>query len=120
MSWPTTPANSAATTVTVNGVALNFAAGELLYEGASGGMRGYTDWEITFRLAASPNSTDVCANWPASVKPTAAVPKKGWEYAWIEYQTQWDANAHTMARKPIAVHVEQVYLTADFTALNIP
>ena len=32
-----------------------FAAGEVLFLGASGAKRGFDDWEITFRFAASPN-----------------------------------------------------------------
>ncbi|MDY7011419.1 MAG: hypothetical protein SVV80_11815 [Planctomycetota bacterium] len=34
-----------------------FAAGEVLFLGASGSKRGSDDWEITFRFAASPNKT---------------------------------------------------------------
>lgn len=33
----------------------SFAMGELLFLGASGSRRGKSDWEITFRFAASPN-----------------------------------------------------------------
>ena len=37
------------------GVFKGFAAGEVLFLGASGSQRGQDDWEITFRFAASPN-----------------------------------------------------------------
>jgi len=36
-----------------------FAAGEVLFLGASGSKRGDGDWEITFNYAASPNVTNL-------------------------------------------------------------
>ena len=112
--------NSGTTVVHVNGITLSFAAGELLYEGASGGMRGSSDWEITYKLAASPNVADVCANWSVTVKPSGAVAKKGWEYCWVAYQNTIDTTALVQVRQPQAVYVEQVYPTADFSVLLIP
>jgi len=49
-----------ALTGTVNSGAFEgFAAGEVLFLGASGSKRGEEDWEITYRFAASPNATDI-------------------------------------------------------------
>ena len=48
-----------------------FQAGEVLFLGASGSVRGTEDWEITFRFAASPNVTGI-------VIGDINVAKKGW------------------------------------------
>ena len=105
--------------VTINGFPMLFAAGELLLEGVSGGIRGNQDFEITFRLAASPNVADVCADWDSSVKPASAVPKKGWEYAWVSYLPDVDTTAAAIVRKPLAIYIEQVYRTAAYSGLGI-
>ena len=114
--------NSADIVVRCNGESMSFAAGELLLEGASGGLRGNEDWEITLRFAASPNVADVCADWDPSVKPAAAVPKKGWEYAWVYYEEFYDQSSSPPRRvkRPQTVNIEQVYYTTPFAALGLP
>lgn len=114
--------NSDSLTVKCNGVNMSFADGELLLEGASGGLRGNQDWEITLRFAASPNVTDVCANWAAAVKPATAVPKKGWEYVWIYYEEFYDATATPPRRikRPQTINVEQIFETTAFSVLALP
>ncbi|MEI8197603.1 MAG: hypothetical protein WCI73_17045 [Phycisphaerae bacterium] len=112
--------NNAPITIAVYGQAMTFAKGELKYKGASGGMRGGMDWEITFNLAASPNVKDVCANWDATVKPAAAIPKEGWQYAWVMYQPDVDTSAMVITRKPISVNVEQVYPYGNLSQLQLP
>jgi hypothetical protein len=54
-----------------------FAAGEVLFLGASGSQRGEDDWEITFRFAASPNVTGL------SVGDITGIAKGGWHYLWV-------------------------------------
>lgn len=75
----------ACTGKTNNNTFRGFAAGEVLFLGCSGTKRGNQQWEVTFKFAASQNVADLCANWPAKTKPSGAVPKKGWEYAWFVY-----------------------------------
>ena len=112
-----TPAYKAtlfALTGTVNNAAFKgFAAGEVLFLGASGSKRGNADWEITFRFAASPNRTNF------SVGPTTVASKKGWEYLWVRYADAEDATAKVLVKKPVAAYVEKVYPDGSFSGLGI-
>lgn len=98
----------------VNGFAFrNFAAGEVLFLGASGSQRGSDDWEITYRFAASPNAFGL------SVGQMSGISKKGWEYLWVRYADSEDTSAKVLVKKPIAAYVEQVYPYGNFGALGI-
>ena len=90
-----------------------FAAGEVLFMGASGSKRGSDDWEITFRFAASPNKTGL------TVGDIVGIDKKGWEYMWVRYADAEDAAAKAIVKKPVAVYVEKVYEEGDFSTLGI-
>jgi len=90
-----------------------FAAGEVLFLGATGSVRRGEKWEITFRFAASQNRTNIPVG-------TITVPsKKGWEYLWVKYAEQEDENAKTLVQQPIAAYVERVYDEASFAPLEI-
>jgi len=90
-----------------------FAAGEVLFLGASGSKRGEEDWEIAFRFAANPNVTGL-------VIGDIVVPeKKGWEYLWVRYADAEDDVAKVLVKKPLAVYVEKVYELGDFSGLGI-
>jgi hypothetical protein len=69
--------------------------------------------------AANPNVADFCATWPANVKPTSPVPKKGWEYVWVDYRDKPDTTANRMVKLAHAVYVEQVYNSGNFAGLGI-
>lgn len=98
----------------VNGAAFRgFAPGEVLFLGASGSKRGEEDWEISFRFAASPNVQNL------SIGGINGIAKKGWEYLWVRYADDEDANAKVLVKKPIGVYVERVYEYGDFSALGI-
>jgi len=90
-----------------------FAAGEVLFLGASGSKRGSDDWEIAFRFAASPNKTGL------TVGDIVGIDKKGWEYMWVRYADAEDATAKAIVKKPVAVYVEKVYEDGDFSTLGI-
>ena len=90
-----------------------FAAGEVLFLGASGCKRGAGDWEISFRFAASPNRTNL------TVGDITGIAKKGWEYMWVRYADAEDAAAKALVKKPASVHVEKVYEEGDFSGLGI-
>jgi len=96
-----------------SGAFRGFAAGEVLFLGASGSKRGEEDWEITFRFAASPNVTNL-------VIGDITVPsKKGWEYLWVRYVDTEDPVAHILIKQPQTAYVEKVYHDGDFTGLGI-
>ena len=90
-----------------------FAPGEVLFLGASGSKRGEEDWEITFRFSASPNVTGL------TIGEITGIEKKGWEYLWVRYADEEDADAKVLIKKPIAVYIEQVYYAGDFSGLGI-
>ena len=88
-----------------------FAAGEVLFLGASGSQRGNEDWEISYKFAASPNMTGL------SVGTLTGIAKGGWQHLWVLYSDQVDQN--TLIKRPIAAYVEQVYWPGDFSLLGI-
>jgi len=90
-----------------------FAAGEVLFLGASGSKRGEEDWEINFRFAASPNVNGL------AIGDIVNVSKKGWEYLWIRYADEADDVAKVLVKTPIACYVEKVYYDGDFADLGI-
>lgn len=88
-----------------------FAAGEVLFLGASGAQRGLDDWEITFKFAASPNATGL------AVGGITGISKGGWNHLWVLYAD--DVNANTLIKRPVAAYVERVYDAGNFTLLGI-
>jgi hypothetical protein len=105
------------TTGTVNSSSFrDYAAGEVLFLGASGSRRGDDpgdDWEITFKFAAQPNRTGI------TVGDISGISKKGWEYMWVEYAADVDSSVHRHIKKPVAVYIEKVYDDGDFDDLDI-
>jgi len=103
-----------AVTGRVNNAAFRgFAAGEVLFRGATGRKTREDAWEITYRFAASPNATNLTVGQITGIK------KKGWEYLWVVYEDKEDEDAKKLVKHPAAVYVEQVYPTANFSVLGI-
>ena len=90
-----------------------FAAGEVLFRGASGSQRGNGDWEITFKFSQSPNVTAM------TIGSIAGIAKDGWQYLWVRYQDVEDTAAKAVVKRPLAVYVEDVYESGDFAGLGI-
>ena len=89
-------------------------AGECLFLGAAGSQRGFgEDWEITFRFAASPNTSSL------TVGPITGIAKKGWEYLWVRYADAEVPAAKAIVKQPVAAYVEKVYEDGDFSGLGI-
>ena len=88
----------------------SFAAGECLFEGASGSKRGDGAWEITYSFASSPNRTDI------TIGAITGINKKGWEYLWVLYSDVEDGGM--LAKQPRAVYVEKVYEEGNFAKLD--
>lgn len=87
-----------------------FAAGEVLFQGASGSKRGDEDWEIVYNFSAKVN-----ANAPTvgSLSWTD-VTKQGWEYFWVQYKESVDTVQKRGKKEPIGAYVEQVYPEQSF------
>jgi hypothetical protein len=104
-------------TGTVNtGTFRGFAAGEVLFLGASGtqqwdSQKGDGPWNLSYKFIASPNATGL------TVGSITGIAKKGHEYLWVLYED--DVADDTLLKKPKAVYVNQVYKTASFSGLGI-
>lgn len=90
-----------------------YAAGELLFLGASGQEGTETDPEVTYNFAASPNVTGL------SIGDITGISKKGHQYLWAFYGFEEDSTAKQTVKVPWYVCVEDVYPEADFSQLGI-
>jgi hypothetical protein len=90
-----------------------FAAGEVMFMGASGSKRGDETWSITFRFSVSPNATGL------AVGSITGIDKLGWDYLWVRYGDHADATAKALVKRPVAAYVEQVSYPGDFDGLGI-
>ena len=101
-------------TGTVNDVPFrNFAAGEVLFLGASGQKRGFGDWELHFSFASSRNFTDL------RIGDITGINKRGWDYLWVRFADTVDDASKTLVKIPVGVYVERVYEYSNFDLLNI-
>lgn len=89
-----------------------FSAGEVLFKGASGGnQKNETEADVQYNFEAQPNVTGL------TVGEITGVSKYGWDYLWCIYTE--DDNAAMRYKKASGCYVDQVYRTADFSALQI-
>jgi hypothetical protein len=88
---------------------LTFAAGEVLFLGASGSEGTDAETEVTYQFAMSSNATGL------SIGDVASIAKKGHEYAWIKYKDAVDTvdSKDLPVKEPEFVYVERVYDTVD-------
>lgn len=93
----------------------NWAAGEVLFLGATAKRRGrYGVWNLDFSFAIEKNVAQVIN----TVSGDQNVTKAGWDYLWIEQATKSDDGA-TVVHIAKAVHVARVYPRADFSTLGL-
>jgi hypothetical protein len=85
-----------------------FAAGELLFAGASGSDGTESEAELTYNIIASENATITMGDIAGIVKP-------GHAYAWAEFENEIAGGAPVV--RPKAVHVEIVYGSIDFASV---
>jgi len=113
---------------TNNATFKGFAAGEVLFMGATGSKRGDEDWSITFRFTCSPNATGLSigatpetyyGGYGGSDGTITGIAKKGWEYLWVRYADFVDTFAFALVKQPVAVYVERVYYSGNYSTLGI-
>jgi len=90
-----------------------FQGGEVIFNGATGALRGDGQWGITFDFAVSRNASGL------EVGGITGIDKDGWDYLWVYYEDFEDEAAYAIVKRPVAVYVSQVYYRADFSALGI-
>lgn len=110
-------------TGTVNtGSFRTFAAGEVLFLGASGSQEWDTEkgdgpWRLTYKFTASPNAGSG-ETWPAlEIGDVTGIEKKGQDFLWVRYEG--DVQENTFIQKPKHVYVNQVYRRSNFSSLGI-
>ncbi|MCE9555912.1 MAG: hypothetical protein K8T91_21395 [Planctomycetes bacterium] len=88
---------------------LEFAPGELLFLGSTGGDGTQTEAEASYHFAGSANATDL------KFGEIQNIVKLGWHYAWVEFERGVDADDGP-ATKPKVVHIERVYDGLNFAS----
>lgn len=94
---------------------MGYAAGELLFLGASGGIKENDEYgELTLKFAASPNLTGL------SVGSVSGITKYGWESVDVvrEETDATGSGTKFIAPQIVGVYVHQVYNTSNFSALT--
>jgi hypothetical protein len=90
--------------------------GSVLFKGATGSQSAKDPLilEMTYTFAYSPNVTNKI------VGEITGIAKKGWEYLWVEYNTEdGGLDAKKLPKRPTQVNIEQVYESGDFSLLGI-
>ena len=101
-------------TYTVNDAEwLGFAAGEVLFVGATGRQGTESDPEITYNFIVSDNATSL------TVGDITVTTKPGHDYLWVFFEDIEDTSADMTVKQPKAAYVEQVYERTDFDELQI-
>ena len=90
-----------------------FAAGELLFLGATGEIDLVTPTEIQYSFAASANATLSIGSW------ITGIAKQGHQHLWVLFEDTEDTSAKKRVKRPLAAYVETLYGTADFSTLGI-
>lgn len=88
-----------------------FAAGEILFLGATGEIVPGIPTEVQYHFLASQNVTGL------TIGDISSIAKKGHEYLWVAFEAEEDTSAKKLVQRPLAVYVEQVYGTADLNDL---
>lgn len=114
--------NVSALTGTVNASSFRgFAAGEVLFQGATGSQdwdeqRGDSPWSLSYKFLASANADGVTMP-RVTIGSITGIEKKGHEYLWVKYEDE--VNSTTVFKRPRHVYVNQVYAETDFQLLGL-
>lgn len=89
------------------------AAGEVLFMGGDGSQGINSDPTWSYSFVRLPNVTG------QTIGDILSVAKKGHEYLWVLFEEEADPAAKFVSKRPKAVYIERVYLSAAFSALGI-
>jgi hypothetical protein len=110
-------------TGTVNNAAFRgFAAGEVLFMGASGSQqwdedKGDGPWSLSYKFVASANQGSGKTFPSITIGAITGVEKDGHDYLWVRYEDAVENS--TLLKKPKFVYVNKVYRRENFTQLGI-
>jgi hypothetical protein len=91
---------------------LCFAAGEVLFLGATGELIA-EDPVLTFSFEISPNVSSM------TIGDITGINKQGHDYIWFNFKQEQDASTGLKVSKPRAAYVAKVYEEADFSTMYI-
>lgn len=95
-----------------------FAAGEVMFVGASGTKRSETDYSVTFKFMAGKNlGSFQVGDIVVSSGPGGGPAKRAWDYLWVLYDEAEDTAADFTVKRPKAAYVEALYGSANFPSL---
>lgn len=110
-------------TGTVNNAAFRgFAAGEVLFTGASGSQQWDSDkgdgpWSLSYKFVAAANQGEGKTFPAVTIGEITGIEKDGHDYLWVRYE---DAVSNdTLLKKPKFVYVNKVYRRTAFSQLGI-
>lgn len=103
-----------------NAVHGDFSEGELKFNGADGSQRSDGNWDFLFGFSALPNVDGIIIGdiGTDEAKGSPPISKQGWHHLWVRYQDEVDGDLITFIKRPISVHIEQVFRTTDFAKLT--
>lgn len=95
-----------------NSTFYGYAAGTVIFLGASGNTKDTRKCVVTFKFAYQKNETLI------EITDGMTVPaKKGWEYLWVSYKNVEDANK--LIQQPDSAYVEKIYDTTNYAIIGI-
>lgn len=89
-----------------------YAAGEVVFMGASGSSKGNGQWAVTFKFSTSPNVSGLTI-------ADMTIDKLGWDYLWFRYADFDHLASYSLVKRPVAAYVERVLRVGDFSVLGI-
>lgn len=110
-------------TGTVNNAAFRgFAAGEVLFAGASGSQQWDSDkgdgpWNLSYKFVASANQGSGKTFPAITIGDITGIEKDGHDYLWVRYEDT--VSNDTLFKKPKFVYVNKVYRRENFSQLGI-
>lgn len=110
-------------TGTVNAAAFRgFAAGEVLFTGASGSQqwdedKGDGPWNLSYKFIASANQGPGKTFSAITIGDVEDIEKDGHDYLWVRYEDAVSENV--LLKRPKFVYVNKVYRRANFESLGI-
>lgn len=104
---------AAATGSMNNATFLDFAAGELLFAGATGPIIDDRNPTLTFEFIASQNFANL------NIGGFPSVTKRGHDYAWVSYRRVLDSSTNRLSVEPVAMYIAKVYGETDFGNFGI-
>lgn len=89
-----------------------YAAGELLFLGASGEVVPGKPTEVDYHFAASPNDT-------LTLGAISGIVKRGHDYLWLLWEDDEDATAKRLTKSLLGAYVAKIYSESSFVSLGI-